>query len=185
MNNVKGTLVLAAMRFIDERIGPEGRQAILPELREEDRRLLETGALASAWYPISLLLTLHRLAQKHFGDRFPNIHREIGRAAADYGFTTVYRIFLKVGSPEFILARATSVFAKYYESGTMRVAFSEKGHAICEIAEFADPAPELCDRIAGFLARTIELSGGKDFRQVHPQCVNRGDPLCRFEGWWS
>jgi hypothetical protein len=111
----------------------------------------------------------------------------MGRAAAEYGLTTFYKILFKLGSPQFITSRAASLWRTYNSSGEMTVPLCEKDHAIVELVGFAEPARELCEseRLPGFLERTVELSGGHDVRLVHPLCVNRGEPTCRFEVWWT
>ena len=73
----------------------------------------------------------------------------------------------------------------YYSTGEMKTVVSEKGHAVLEMSGFGEPAPELCDRMQGWMQRTLDLSGGKGIRIVHDVCVNRGGPVCRFEGHWD
>jgi hypothetical protein len=73
----------------------------------------------------------------------------------------------------------------YNSSGQMTAPVCEKGHAVVELAGFAEPTPELCERLPGFFERTLEVSGGRDVKLIHSLCVNRGDPTCRFEGWWT
>jgi hypothetical protein len=119
------------------------------------------------------------------GGDAPRLYNEMGRASADYALTTIYRIFFRVGSPHFIVSKAASIFKTYYSSGELRTAQAEKGHAVLELHGLQDTAPELCERIGGWMERTIELSGGTGVRIVHDQCVNRGQDVCRFEGWWS
>ena len=39
---------------------------------------------------------------------------EAGKYSADFGLTGFYKIFVKVGSPDFILKRASTIMAGYY-----------------------------------------------------------------------
>lgn len=185
MTNVKGTAFQSTLRFIEERFGADGLQQVLGRLTPEERRPIEGGVLASSWYPFPLLLRLMRLTREHSGDRVPDLYREMGRASADYAVTTVYKIFFKVGSPQFIIQAGAFVFKTYYDTGELKTVVSEKGHAALELVGFQDPAPEFCERLQGWMQRTLELSGGNDLRLLHPLCASKGDPLCRFEGWWS
>ena len=185
MIQVKGTAPASTVRFVTERFGEEGLRQIVAELPPEQRAEVEAGLLVSAWYPFSLLINLSRAAEKHFGGQVPRIQHEMGRASADYGLTTVYKFFFRIGSPQFILSRASSLFRHYYTTGDLRAAVAEPGHAIMELSGFEEPAPELCDRLVGWYERTIELAGGKSFRAVHDRCMNRGDALCRTEAWWQ
>ncbi len=185
MTRVKGTAVVSTLRFVGERFGEDGLKSVLADLSPEDRAQVETGALASAWYPFALLLRIMKAAGTRFGGKAPELYREMGEASAEHGLTTVYKIFFRVGSPQFIISRASAVFKNYYDSGEMKAVVSEKGHAVLELAGFAEPAPEFCERVVGWMQRTLELSGGTDLRIVHPTCAVRGDRACRFEGWWT
>lgn len=185
MTNVKGTAILATVRYLGETFGPRALGAILAELAPDERRCIEDGLLASAWYPFPLLLKLMRLANDHHGLREPDLCRSIGRASADYSLKGIYRVFFKLGSPEFVIAKASTVMKTYYSTGDMQVVVSEKGHAVVQMEAFADPAVELCQRLEGWMQRTLELSGGKDVRLTHDRCVNRGDPFCRFDARWT
>lgn len=186
MTQVKGSAVLSTVRFIQETYGPDGLQRILADVAPAERRTIDTGVLASAWYPFSLLLHLMQAAGRHDAGRTPHLYREMGRASADYSLTTIYRIFFKIGSPQFTLARASRVFGSYYDSGRMEAIVNEKGHAVLELSDFADPAPEFCERLWGWMERTISLIAGMQLeRASHVNCVHRGDPTCQFEGFWN
>lgn len=183
--NVKGTALASTIRYITEKFGPEGLERVLARLTPEERAPIKKGVLATVWYPFALLLKLMREARECFGTQVPHLPREMGKASADYALTGIYSIFLRFGSPQFIVSRGTSVMKTYYSTGEMRVVTSEKGHAVMEVVGFGEPAPEFCERLEGWMHRTVELSGGTGCRLVHEKCVNRGDTLCRFEGWWS
>jgi hypothetical protein len=184
MTDVKGTVLASMVRYLTETFGAPGLQKVLTDLTPEERTQVQS-VLVSAWYPVPLLLKVMRAAHKHFAAQAPRLYTDMGRASSDYSVTGVYKIFFKMGSPEFIIAKAGSLYQKYYSTGAMQLVVVEKGHAVMDMVGFRDPAPELCDRISGWLGRTLELSGAQDVRLVHPQCANRGDAACRFEGWWS
>jgi hypothetical protein len=185
MTQVKGTALVSTMRFLAERFGDATVAQILARLSAEDRAVLDQELLVSAWYPLPVMLRLMKAAAAELGAQNPDLIKSMGRKSADYGIKTVYRIFIRIGSPQFVVARATRVFASYYDRGTMTAVESRDGHAAVELRDFPDGAPEFCDRILGWMARTIELSGAKDVRSRHSLCVHRGDPVCRYEGDWK
>lgn len=115
--HVKGTAFLGTTRFLKESFGEEGFKKITARLGPEDRERAEAPMLPSAWYSLALLVSVMRAAKDEFGDTMPNLYREIGRASADYSLTTVYSLVFKVGSTQWIISRATAVFASYYERG--------------------------------------------------------------------
>jgi hypothetical protein len=62
---------------------------------------------------------------------------------------------------------------------------SGPGFATVDLVDFPDGAPEYCERIRGWMERTMELAGAASLRSVHSLCVHRGDHVCRFEGYWE
>jgi uncharacterized protein (TIGR02265 family) len=184
MAQVKGTAVLASVRFVRDRFGEPALTRVLDALTSEDRSLLSKNILVSAWFPMSLLLRFMVEAERQLAPEEPELARAMGRASADYGLTTVYRMFFRVASPEFIIGRATRVFGSYYDTGNVVPIESGPGHAIFTLEGF-EGAAQFCARILGWMERTLELAGAKDIQIAHATCVYRGDDVCRFEGTWS
>jgi hypothetical protein len=185
VTQVKGTAIASTLRFVRERFGPEAVALVRGDLEPALRASLPDEPLVSTWYPFSLLIALGRSAARRYGGGLTHFHRELGRASADYAMTTVYKIFFKLGSPQFVVSRAARVWRTYYDSGDMHAVTAEPGHAVIDLAGFSEPVPELCERLIGWMSRSVELAGGKGLRSAHSLCVLRGDDVCRFEGWWD
>jgi hypothetical protein len=181
---VKGTAVVASVRYLTERFGEDALKRVFRFLPEEDRRVLEQGLLASSWYPMPLFLRFMQEAEQQLRAQEPEVIRQMGAASADYGIKGVYKIFFKVGSPEFIISRAARVFSSYYDTGRIDVVEAARGRAVLDLTGFLG-APQFCDRIRGWMERTVSLAGARNLRSEHSQCVHRGDPVCRFEGHWE
>jgi hypothetical protein len=181
----KGTTVLATVRFLKEKFGQGGLEKIVARLGPEDRQRMETPVLPSAWYPLSLLLGLMRGAKAEFGSQMPDLYRQIGKASADYSLSAAYSVVFKVSSTQWIISRAATVFATYYDSGKMAVPENGKGMAVIELTDFAEPAPEFCERIAGWCVRILEHCGEKGVKVEHVKCRCRGDRTCQFKATWA
>lgn len=138
---VKGSALAPTLRFIRETFGDIGLERVLHGLSPEDQNILQHDMLASSWYPFSLMVRFMRESERCFGAQSPRLLRDMGRAAADYNMTTIYRIFFKLGSPQFTLSRAARVFGNFYDTGDLEAIVNEKGHAICELRGFGEPAP--------------------------------------------
>jgi len=184
MAQVKGVAVIASIRYVREEYGDEAIGRVLAALPGEDREAIGPNPLVSSWYPMPAFLHFMQEAEKQLGEQDPKLVRNMGRASADYGITTIYKIFFKVGSPEFIIGKATRVFGRYYDTGEIVPVESAPGHAVFDIKDF-EGAPQFCARIRGWMERTVELAGAKNLRSAHSQCVHRGDAVCRFEGTWD
>jgi hypothetical protein len=185
VTQVKGTTVASTLRFVRERFGPEAEAEVRGDLDPALQAALTGEPVPSAWYPFGLLVGLGRAAARRFGGSMTSFQRELGRASADDAMRTVYRVLLRLGSPHFVVSQAPRVWRSYYDSGAISTVVAEPGHAALDLAGFEDPVPELCERLIGWLSRTVELAGGRNLRSVHSLCVLRGDQVCRFEEWWE
>ena len=185
MAQVKGTAVQSSMRYVKERFGENALARVIERLPEGDRGSFGHGALSSAWYGMDAFLRFMQEAEKQLHAQEPDLVRRMGRASCEYGVTGIYKIFFKVGSPEFIISKAARVFGSYYDTGELKIAQSGPGLAVAELVGFEGGAPQFCERIYGWMQRTLEMSGAKGLRTAHSACVHRGDPACRFEGNWE
>jgi hypothetical protein len=61
----------------------------------------------------------------------------------------------------------------------------EPRHVVLELVGFDGGALEYCERIYGWMERTLELGGAKNIRASHAQCLHQGAPSCLFEGSWD
>lgn len=182
---MKGTAVQSSLRYVRERFGEGSLARVLEALPEDDRQALGHGILASSWYGMDAFLRFMQEVERQLGAQEPDVVRKMGRASCDYGVTGVYKIFFKVGSPEFIISRAARVFSSYYDTGELKVVEGGAGRAVVELTALQGGAPQFCERIFGWMQRTLELAGAKALRSAHSACVHRGDPVCRFEGNWD
>jgi hypothetical protein len=182
---VKGTAVQSSLRYVRERFGEDALARVIEALPEGDRAAFGHGVLASSWYGMDAFLRFMQEAERQLRGQEPDVVRKMGRASCDYGVTGVYKVFFKVGSPEFIISRGARVFSSYYDTGELRIAESGPGRAVAELVGFEGGAPQFCERIFGWMQRTLELAGAKNLRSAHSTCVHRGEPVCRFEGSWG
>jgi hypothetical protein len=185
MTQVKGTAIQSSLRYVRERFGAAAVDGILRALPADKGGLLKGSILVSAWYPLETLIEYMKEAERQLGAQAPELLYDMGKASCDHGVTGVYKVFFKVGSPEFVTSRSARVFSSYYDTGDLRLLESRDGYSCVEILGLEPSTPQLCARLHGWLHRTLELAGAKNVRSTHSSCVHRGDPVCRFEGTWD
>jgi hypothetical protein len=176
--------VQSSLQYVREKFGDASLARIVAALPESDRRSLES-VLASSWYDVDTFRRFMVETERQLAAREPDVVRRMGRFSCDQGITTVYRIFFKLGSPEFIIGRAARVFSSYYDTGELRIVESGPGRAVGELVGFEGGAPQFCERIFGWMQQTLERAGARNLRAKHDVCVHRGGPVCRFEGYWD
>ena len=136
---VKGTAVLGTIRFVRETFGEEGLAKVKSHLSPEDQQRMDDVVLSSAWYPVSFLLAVMRATRQEFGAGMPDIVAQMGRASADYAHTTVYKFVFKVGSPQWIISKASVIFSSFYDQGQMVV--TEKGPRFANVEVRSSASP--------------------------------------------
>jgi hypothetical protein len=186
MAKVKGTAVRASVIYLNDTLGGEGYAKILERLGPEDRETFSNPILQSSWYELSQLIRLMTEAQKDL--QLPpgrSVGWEMGRFSADHGLNTIYKVFFKVADPAFIIRKASQVMGSYYDSGRMEAVTQEPHSAHLRLTGFNEPHRLFCDRIMGWMERTMELTGAKSVRMEHPKCMARGDSCCDYLGRWS
>ena len=182
---VKGTALSSSVKYLQDKFGPDALEKVIINLPEDQKAAVRGGVLASSWYPFSTLVSIMRAAKKAYGAGAPDIYRDIGRASADYSLSTVYKIFFKVGSPQFIIGRAATLYTNFYTSGEMKVLDSGKGFANVQITGFNEPCEEYCMRLWGWMERMLELTGARNIKAAHTKCRLKGDALCLYQGTWD
>lgn len=186
MAKVKGTAVGASVAYLKSKLGEDGFARLVEGLPETERTLFSKPVLESAWYEFGAMLALMRAAQ----GKVPlppgrSLAWDMGRASADRGMNTVYRMFFKFADVSFICKRAASLYPALYNSGEMRLVANDAKSAALSVTGFDQPCGEFCDRALGWVERTLELTGAKGIRVDHPTCVVRGDARCEYRGKWD
>ena len=183
---VKGTAIVTVPLFIKERFSEGGLNQWINALTPEARKVYQTSALVSSWYPLKELLIepLRKMCALFYAGDLKGA-KESGRFSADYSLKGIYKIFVKLSSPEFIVRRAGSILPMYYTPSEMKVVESRKGQGIVQITKFPDMDQVLEIRIAGWMERALEISGGKQPNIRITRSLTAGDPLSEFLATWK
>lgn len=186
---IKGVALKGTLDFLRARAGEDGVARALAALPEEIRAPLSKSILATSFYPLPWLVALQAETLRVAGLDSKEGLRLIGRFAAESAVTGVYRIFLKVGSPEFILGKSSRMFGNYFQgvgAEAFRMAELRPGFGRLELARYPGGHPDFCRRLDGYFERVLELSGAKEVRIHHSRCafVPGGGDLCEWGAKW-
>jgi len=183
--NVKGSALASRVLWVQLEHGPAGlarvREAASPPLAET----LAAGVAKARWYPLDQFFELNVLIDRLFGRGDLELVKELGRHSAEANLTTIYRLFYKVGTAQWILGRAIRLWSVHYDSGFLEVVSRGARSAIVRIHAFAVPDRTHCLSVLGWCERSIELSGGRSVLVTEPRCRTRGDAVCQMEAIWE
>jgi len=185
MSNVKGAAVTARLRYVRERHGEAGLARLLAEVPADVRAVLEAHVLAQAWVPFDAFLALCVAADRLFGRGDLALCYDLGRYAAEVDLPTVYRIFYRLGSVQYIFRKAAQLWNLHYDSGKLAAMDEGSGKARLEIVGFDHPHRVHCLSVLGWAARSVELSGGEMLRAEEERCrVRDGAETCEIVLRW-
>ena len=121
MTRAKGTTLEPRVDYLLANSTKEQLKEVLGELGPEYAAEIETGILASRWYPFDFFVKLNRAIDKVLGQGDLEFIQVLGRRAAEDVLRGVYKAFARGGTPQFLLQRAATVWDQYYDSGSLEI----------------------------------------------------------------
>jgi len=180
---VKGVVIKPMVRFVKERYAAH-YGAWLGRLSDETRTVIEHGIVTS-WYPIQrAMIEPTAVLCDLVDDPADDVAWELGRFSADFALRGIFRIFVRLGSPGFIIKRASHVFSTYYTNAVLRVVDSGSKHATVHLLEFPEPSRLVERRIGGYMERAVEISGAKHVKSTMVSSLAGGDERGEFHFSW-
>ena len=185
MANVKGSALSSRVLWVQLNHGEAGMQRLLQQASPELRATIEGPVHKAKWYPFDQFIELITTIDRLFGKGDLSLVRELARHGADANLTTIYRLFYKVGTTQWILGRAVRLWGAHYDSGYLEVLTRGPRTAVLKMRNFDTPHPVHCMSVLAWAQRSIELSGGKNVKSAETKCRTRGDDWCQLESTWE
>jgi hypothetical protein len=184
MANVKGSAFSSRIIWVRLNQGEEGLERLAGQVSPALAELLRGGAVVSRWYPFEQFVELNLAIDRLFGQGDMSLIRNLGRHGADAKLTTIYRLFFKVGTVKWIMARASRLWGMHYDSGELTIDRYPGREVGLRIEGFESPHRAHCLSVLGWAERSVELSGGLEVSVREVACRTGGDDACRFRASW-
>jgi hypothetical protein len=186
MAEVKGVLVSAMKAFLVDRYGKSAIDQALTTLDAKDASLIQKTFLDSSFYPYPTMVALRRLTRVLSASR-PTTGDELGAFIAEYVFKGAYKPLL-AKDPVTMVNKIGWVKDFFYRD-TDRVEAAMSGDSSCVLVyryeEGIRPTRGVCQSLAGFWRRTLELASGlKVAAATHGICIAEGADRCEFKFSW-
>lgn len=181
---VKGSGFVHTLDYLEAEYGLEVVQDIYGAMTPEGARTVKR-ALVMTMYPVEYVGELLDAIKAVLGQQDPEIVYKISLAAAKASFSTLYKIFFRLGRPGYIIGKAASVFDRFTSEGRLEVTESEKKMVSLRLVDFGYQHHGWCNhRLRGWYQAPLELSGCRITESVHHTCVLRGDSHCAWRYRW-
>jgi serine/threonine-protein kinase len=172
---IKGSLLVAALEYLEKQHGREVLDKITAELEPDARTTLRSLILPVAWLPLGLYDALLVSAERALGSGSGAIAAEIGSATASRDLPTAHRSFMQGATPPMVLDRIPQLWKLYHSSGEAKVDTGGTGMWRVENVGVTPDSYLHAMALAGFYQRALELAGAREPRASVVQCRARGD----------
>ena len=181
----KGTAMKSTLKYIQGRLDDARLDAFVKGLPEEIQEFFKKPLFASEWYPSEPMAHLMEAFAQNLGEKPHDVYWAMGRQSSDDGLNTVYKIFIRLGNPEFIIRKAPYVWTTYYSEGAFETHVTPPNGALLVLKGCRIPHPAICVRVGGWMQRTLEHSGAKDPKVLHSACTLTGAGTEEWKVSWS
>jgi hypothetical protein len=156
---IKGTAVKTTPEFVKEKF-PGRFLEWLQSMPDDSRRIFEQPIYATSWYNLgeSVIIPTQKVGDIFYNGNHVEAAHILGRYSAEIALKGVYKIFVRVSSPHFVLSRASSIFSAYYKPSEIRVIESKDKRCVLELAQFHINEQLIMNRIAGWVEQTLEIT---------------------------
>lgn len=182
---VKGTGVLALNAFVKAKF-PGQFQSWIDTLPPESQEIHSGTILAFQTYSLyyALVKPTDVMCELFYGGDERGIW-ESGVFSASYALNGFYKAFFKIGSPQFIIKRATRVFKSYYSEGELEVVDTGENRVVLQVVTFPEPYRTIELGIGGWMQGALELMGKNNVKVDMTQSMAKGDTVAEFVAEWT
>jgi len=183
---VKGTAVEILPKFVAARFGDEAVKKWIDSLSPNAKKEFSGSIFSFKWYPVKEMLvepTL-KVCELFYKNDLSGAY-DIGEYSAEYALKGIYKAFVKFGSPEFLIKKASTIMSNYYHPSTMEVVEMKKGESTLRITRFEDMHQTIELRIKGWMIKALEISGAKNTKVDITKSLAKNDPYTDFVISWG
>lgn len=160
---VKGTGIVPVVNYIKVHHGDDGLAMVLDRLPEPVRQVFGRRIMPITWYPHEAISLLYAAISDQYAGGDPAYCWRVGKDAADYGLSLIYKLFLSFNSPQLFGSKGPEMWRTYYRPSTLEVLRNDRG-ALSVLVHGMSTTPAHVYSIAGWIERAGELTGGRDIK---------------------
>jgi hypothetical protein len=182
---VKGRAIMTLPLFIRENFGDEEYARWFDGLSAEAAEVYRGTIYPSTWYALKpLLATPTRLLCDMFYEGDPKGAWACGGFSADHALRGLLRLFVKVGSPGFIIKRARELITSYYKPSDLEIVHEEKDRTVLHLTTFPEIDPFIEARVCGWIEQALIIQGCRNLTLTIAKSLTRGESFSEYDIRW-
>ena len=183
---VKGTSIKSTRDFIKAKF-PNRYEEWLKSLPPDSQKLFNNSVNVSNWYDLKIAYTdpLDKIVELFYNKNAQKGGEEMGMYSAEIGLKGIYKVFLLVATPQYLMKRATRTMETFYNPSEIEVSEVSNNNTKVIIKKFPGLTKALEYRIAGWIYKALELCKLKNIRYEITSQISAGQPNTCIEFKWE
>jgi hypothetical protein len=181
---IKGTVLVDTINAINTRAGDAALTKIIGNLSSESRAIFEKPVQPSNWYSLDAFVELLEVSIRDAAGGDRSILAKRSEQIVERQLRGVYKVFVKFGSPGFIINRISAVHATYFR-GVQIIPEIDANRAIIRYMGFERQHAIMQETILGFFRKALEISGAKDVTLKFTVPITQGAAYSELEITWA
>lgn len=182
---VKGRALIDTVAVVRERYGQAALDELVATLDPEAQEILRGSVLANDWYPLDVMTSFMVAGVKMHSGGDEGVIVARSERVIEKQLGGIYRIFVRLGSPEFIIKRLGAIQQTYFEGVEVAPRLVEDRRAVVRYAGFEPQHRIMEPAIVGFYRKALQLSGAKDVTARITRPLSDGKGYLEVEIAWS
>lgn len=185
MIEIKGAVIIDTINAVKTRSGEQVFNNILSQLDEQTKLIFSNALLATNWYSFDGFIKFLELDIKFTANGNKKELQKRSEALIEKQLTGIYKIFVKFGSPEFVLTRMSSLHQRYFNGVNIEVTMEGSIKAIIKYIGFSKQHKLFEYSLLGFYKKAMEISGAKNVQIKYLTSMEEDKGFCDLEITWT
>lgn len=183
---VKGTSIITTRDFVKEKF-PNHYNDWIKSLPTESKKLYESAVRVSDWFEIKQAYydPMNKIIEQFYGSNAQKGGEELGKFSAKIALTGIYKVFLLVATPQYLMKRASRMVETFYTPSVVEVKEISSKMVVMKIIKFDGITKALEFRFAGWCVKALELCNCKNITYRITSHISSGQPTTTIEFKWE
>lgn len=183
---VKGTGIKTTKEFVKANF-PNAYTDWINSLPPKSKELYTGNTEFINWFPIkeAYIDPVNKIIELFYKGDIKVGGEAIGKFSANYALKGVYKVFLIVASPQFLMKRATKIMTTFYQPCEITVAENGKKSVVLTISKFDQINEALEYRIGSWCQRALELTNCKNVKYQIQKALTKKDTVTEILFNWE
>ncbi|HME13703.1 MAG TPA: hypothetical protein VKF79_12610 [Candidatus Acidoferrum sp.] len=162
MVEIKGSVILDSITGIKKRDGAQAYEELVALLDEDTKRMFQGVISGSSWYSLELFLRFLAAEVNKSANGNEEVLVTRSEKVIERQLRGIYKVFVKLGSPEFLMKRIAAVHMTYFNGVAIEFTSLGPGKATIRYTGFEAKHRLIGLTIVGFFRKALDLSGATE-----------------------